>query len=346
VTELQSALLDWYQEHRRDLPWRRDTTPYRVWLSEIMCQQTRVDTVIPYFEGFLARWPTVHDLAAAPVEDVLSAWAGLGYYSRARNLHRAAQAVASAGGFPDSVRGLRALPGVGPYTAGAIASIAFGRDAAVVDGNVERVLTRLAALGLDPRTTPGRRAVWAHAESLIVAGRASTWNQALMELGALVCSPRTPDCEACPVISNCAGHATGEPTRFPNKARRKAPVRVTAACGAWVRDGRVLMGRRPADGLLGGLWELPGVDGEGTAEERVTRAFADRCGIAVHRVLPRATVVHVFTHRHLTLDVCAVEARGEPRASWYTELAWLDAETREREALSTLARKTLAALGL
>ncbi len=346
MTDLQSALLDWYGEHRRDLPWRRDRTPYRVWLSEIMCQQTRVDTVMPYFESFLARWPTVQELAAAPVEDVLSMWAGLGYYSRARNLHRAARAVAAAGRFPDTVAGLRALPGVGAYTAGAVASIAAGRDAAVVDGNIERVLTRLVAMAQDPRSTPGRKAVWAQARALLVAGQAGTWNQALMELGALVCRPRDPACDECPVVADCASHAQGTQLSFPRKAPRKAPLRVTAACGAWVRDDAVLMGRRPPAGLLGGLWELPGLDGEGSAQERVARAFQERCGVVVDRVAPLGQVVHVFTHRHLTLDVCSVEARGQPRATWYTELAWLDTERRSSEALSTLARKTLAVVGL
>ncbi len=346
MSELADALLDWYAEHRRDLPWRSERTPYRVWLSEIMCQQTRVDTVIPYFQRFLDRWPTVEALAASPVEDVLSEWAGLGYYSRARNLHRAALAVAERGGFPDTTAGLRALPGVGAYTAGAIASLAFGRDAPVVDGNVERVLTRLAALELDARSTAGRRAVWAHAADLLPPGRGGAWNEALMELGALVCTPRDPACDACPIVSDCLGHGTGEPTRYPRKPRKKPPVRVTAACGAWVRpDGAVLMGRRPADGLLGGLWELPGLDGAGSAPERVARAFAERCGVTVTTCRTLGQVVHVFTHRHLTLDVLQVEAEGTPEPRWYTELAWLDRPAREGQALSTLARKTVALLG-
>jgi A/G-specific adenine glycosylase len=342
---MQQALLDWYEVHRRNLPWRETAGPYRVWLSEIMCQQTRVDTVIPYYQRFLARWPTVQDLAAATQQDVLSQWAGLGYYSRARNLHRTAQQVAQLGAFPQDLAGLQRLPGVGRYTAGAIASIAFGQDAPVVDGNVERVLTRLSALALDPRSTQGRKTVWAHAAKLLVPGVAGTWNQAIMELGALICTPRSPSCDACPVVADCAGHASGDPERWPIKAKRKAPERIVGSCGAWTRaDGSVWMARRPTSGLLGGLWELPGYFGVGAEEPQaqVKRAFWDRCNLEVSALRPVGQVVHVFTHRHLTLDVYRVEAQGVASPSWYTELGWIDRNAQQRGALSTLAKKTLA----
>jgi A/G-specific adenine glycosylase len=329
-----ATLLDWYRVNRRPLPWRTEVSAWRTLVSELMCQQTRIDTVLPYFARFMAEFPTPEVLAAAPTERVLELWSGLGYYSRARNLQRAAQAVGAAGGFPRTVEGLRALPGVGPYTAGAIASIAFGVDAPVVDGNVERVLSRWFA-----EASPTRRWTWGRAAELLPAGEAGDWNQALMELGALVCTPRAPRCAACPVAATCRGRAA--PTAFPApRARKAVPVR-QAACACVVRDGRVLLVRRPDGGRLAGLWELPGLEGEGHAAEALCGHLLRALSLRAHRPEPAGVVRHTFTHLHLDTAVYVVEAEGEP-ASADRELRWAALDGLGGMALSTLARKTLA----
>ena len=335
--ERQRALLSWYAEHRRVLPWREHPSPYHTWLSEIMLQQTRVETVLPYFERFLARWPTVQDLAGAELEEVLGQWSGLGYYSRARRLHAAARVVAERGGFPDTVAGLRQLPGVGPYTAGAIASIAFAQDEVAVDGNVERVTCRWHAFEDDPRSPGGKRQVTELARADLPPGHASAWNQALMDLGARICTPRNPSCDACPVTTWCDARARGLQHELPRLPARRKPRPVRAVCGALVRDGAVLMTRRPETGLLAGLLELPGCELAGRQEEAdaLVAAWRERVGLAVRPTTRLGEVVHVFTHRRLTLGVWALEADGEPMDG-----RWL-LDTRD-EALSTLARKTLA----
>ncbi len=343
--DIVDALLPWFRECARDLPWRRSPTPYRVLLSELMLQQTRVDTVVPYFERFLERWPTLEALAAADLEDVLHAWAGLGYYSRARNLHKCAIAASRRGGLPSTVEGLRELPGVGPYTAGAIASIAFGARAALVDGNVERVLCRLDADPTPPRSTTGKRALWARAGALQEALRTTEHpgdlNQALMEVGATVCSPRAPLCAECPLEALCQAHAAGDPERYPTKIPRSKPVDVAAVYGlAWV-DGWVL-GLRPP-GLLGGMWEPVGCalePGE-HAEARLRAAFEERAGLATRSMDEAGTVRHVFSHRRLSARVFHVEVEGTPSVGSY----YLDVRVVERPEtlpLSTLARKLLA----
>ncbi|NOY25696.1 MAG: A/G-specific adenine glycosylase, partial [Oligoflexia bacterium] len=235
------ALLAWYQAHHRSLPWRPEAVdlrdPYRTWLSEIMLQQTRVETVVPYFHRFLARFPTVDALALAPLDDVLAVWSGLGYYSRARNLHAAARLVAAAGSFPDTLVGLRALPGVGAYVSGAVASIAFGLDAAAVDGNVERVLSRLFAYR-GPRSGVHRLA-----SAMLPSGQAGDFNQALMDLGSSVCTARSPSCPACPLETDCRALAAKRIDQFPlKKTRRSVPQRDALAVVLW-RGQRVLLAR-------------------------------------------------------------------------------------------------------
>ncbi len=333
-----SPLLSWYRAVKRDMPWRRDVSAYRTLVSELMLQQTRVETVIPYFERFTAEFPTVQALAAAPESRVLELWAGLGYYSRARNLQRAAQAVALAGGFPSTVEGLRALPGVGPYTAGAIASIALGLPAALVDGNVERVLARLHAM--PDAGAALRRRVWEQAEAAVLAaehlevGSAGDHNQALMELGATVCTPRSPRCGSCPVATGCEGR--GDPERYPAKEAKKASPTVSATALVQVVEGRVWLVRRPP-GLLGGLWEPP-----------ITAQWLADPGESV------GAVTHVFSHRKLIVDVRvrsgAARAR-EPQplpepvltTGAYVEEAWVPLGEVEFRALSRLAWKVLDA---
>ena len=343
---MQRALLAWYGESRRTLPWRERPEPYRVWLSEIMLQQTRVDTVLPYFSRFTTRWPDVGALAAASEEEVVSEWAGLGYYSRARSLHKAAKVVAAAGAWPDTVAGLKALPGVGDYTAGAIASIAFGVDAETVDGNIERVISRLDALTADPRSTEGRRALWAAAKAWLPSGRAGDWNQALMDLGARTCTPRKPDCGACPVAPGCAGRVAGIAETLPRKKKKAPPVPVSAVCGALVRAGRLLIVRRPPTGLLAGMWELPGTGLEADAERRAAlyQLFQDRLGLTLSGGVAVGGVTHVFSHRRLSLSVWSVEASGEPSGDDLPEWRWASRDELDAMGLSKLMHKCLGAI--
>lgn len=305
---LAERLLAWYDRHRRDLPWRAPPgerpEPYHVWLSEIMLQQTTVATVGPYFLAFIARWPTVGDLARADLQAVLHAWQGLGYYARARNLHKCAGVIAGdlGGRFPDSEAGLRALPGVGAYTAAAIAAIAFGRPAAPVDGNVERVLARLFAL--DGERAEVKRKVGVLAGTLAPAGRPGDFWQAVMDLGATVCRPRGPACLMCPWAGDCLALRRGLTGELPRRARRKEkPVRHGVAFWAVDATGAVLLRRRPEKGLLGGMTEVPGTEWRErpwTEEEALTLVPAPG------QWQPLAgSVRHVFTHFELKLSILA-----------------------------------------
>jgi A/G-specific adenine glycosylase len=343
--KLAALLVGWYEGVARDLPWRREVTPYRVLLSELMLQQTRVDTVVPYFERFVARWPTLGSLATASDDEVLSAWSGLGYYARARNLLRCARAVGG-GDLPCTVEGLRALPGIGPYTAGAVASIGFGVAAPLVDGNVERVLSRLDARTAAPKGA-GRAALWARAGEIVRArpdgAHPGALNQALMELGATVCTPRAPRCGQCPVAEHCLALAAGAPGSFPTRAPKAAP-RPMRGTRVLARDGehRMLLGRRPP-GLLGGLWEPVGCDWDGDAPagpDRLVDAVRERTGLSLTRLAPLGEVTHVFTHRRLVCAVWGGEAAGEPAPlAHYTEVRWV---RPDEVPLSTLSRRVMA----
>jgi A/G-specific adenine glycosylase len=329
-------LLRWYDAHARDLPWRARPgapapAPYRVWLSEIMLQQTTVAAVKPYFESFLARWPRVEDLAAAPVDDVMRAWAGLGYYSRARNLHAAAKAVASLGRFPESEEGLRALPGVGPYTAAAVAAIALGRRAVVIDGNVERVVARLFAI--ETPLPAARPEIRARADDITPQARAGDFAQATMDLGATICTPKKPACAICPLLHACEGRRRGIAASLPRKAAKAArPQRRGAAF--WIeRDGAVLLRTRPPRGLLGGMSELPGTAWREGYEP--DPAEAPLAADFVHA----GTARHVFTHFELTLDVYRAHvaaATPAPQGCRWTALGDLP-----DEALPSVMRKAI-----
>lgn len=332
---LRRLLLRWYRAHGRELPWRATASrpdPYRVWLAEIMLQQTRVAAATPYIESFLVRWPTVHDLAAAELDDVLAAWAGLGYYARARNLHRCARVVAGdhGGVFPDSEPALRALPGVGPYTAGAVAAIAFGRRAAAVDGNVERVLARI--YGIETPLPAARPELRARAAALVPARRPGDWTQALFDLGATVCTPRTPDCGACPWRRDCVAFARDLTAVLPNRA--PPPPRPTRHGAAFwlVRDGAVLLRRRPPSGLLGGMLELPGTPwGDAPWSDSAASAFAP-AGVRWQR---RGTVRHTFTHFHLELAVLA----GRTTSAAAIPGLWTPATDADLAPLPTVMKK-------
>ncbi len=274
LTELSQRLLDWYQQNARRLPWRgrpagqpggsngREPPPdaYAVWVSEIMLQQTQVETVIPYYEKWLARFPTLAALAAASEQEVLSVWEGLGYYSRARNLHRAARLLVSEmdGRLPTDRKALERLPGIGRYTAGAIASIAFGRDEPALDGNIRRVMARLFDLRLPARSPQGEKCLWERVEENLPPGRAGDYNQALMDLGATLCTPHAPACLLCPLAGLCQAQALGVQEERPVLQPRPPVPHFTVTAAVLERAGQVLIARRPSSGLLGGLWEFPG----------------------------------------------------------------------------------------
>jgi A/G-specific adenine glycosylase len=331
VRGLRRRLLDWYRSNRRDLPWRRTRDPYAIWISESMLQQTRVETVIPYYERFLERYPDVQALATADLEDVLGLWAGLGYYSRARNLHRAARVVIEEhdGELPDEVSALRELPGVGRYTAGAVASIAFDRPEPVVDGNVARVLARLRGIEEDVGSPRVVRRLWEEAGALAAGSEPGSLNQALMELGATLCTPRAPRCSACPVANRCVARREGSESRLPLKSPRGARRPVQAVAGWVVRRGRALAVQRPATGLMGGMWELPGgeLDGGEEPATAMRRTLRERVGLSVASAEPLGVVDHAFTHLQLRLHVfrCATP-RGRVRLDGFDAHRWLPPE--------------------
>ncbi len=341
-TDRASQLLDWYDAHARVLPWRAPpgalADPYRVWLSEIMLQQTTVQAVKAYFEKFLGLWPTVEALASAPLDDVLKAWAGLGYYARARNLHACAKEVVSrfGGRFPETEEGLRSLPGIGPYTAGAIAAIAFGGRHAAVDGNVERVISRLYAIETPlPDSKPEIRE---KAQALVPDRRAGDFAQAMMDLGATICTPRQPNCLICPWAEDCQGRITGLAPSLPRKKQKKqVPTRRGTAFWVERADGAVLLRRRPEKGLLGGMMEVPSTAWGDTVADPALHAPLD----AEWRALP-GVVEHTFTHFHLELDVWRAErvADGELRDDG--DYRWTARAELAGEALPTVMRKVVA----
>jgi len=341
-----SPLLEWYDRHHRDLPWRVSppmakrgikADPYRVWLSEVMLQQTTVPAVKPYFANFLAKWPSVVDLAKAPSEEVMAAWAGLGYYARARNLKKCAVAVANEHGgvFPDTEDGLKALPGVGDYTAAAVAAIAFNRQAAVMDGNVERVISRLYAIATPlPAAKPLMRQKVA---LLTPADRPGDFAQAMMDLGATICTPKRPACSLCPFNGSCEALRMHDPEQFPVKAAKKEkPIRRGAAFVAVTSEGEILLRRRVESGLLGGMTEIPTTawtarqDGETSVEAAPFEAGWESAG----------TVTHVFTHFELRLSIfrVAIPARVQTNDGW-----WESVTNLEAQALPTIMKKAIAA---
>lgn len=331
-------LLSWYERSKRDLPWRRHRNPYYIWISEIMLQQTRVDTVIPYFHRFIERFPTISSLAEAPEEDVLKCWEGLGYYSRARNLQAAARQVLErhGGEVPSDKASVSALKGVGPYTTGAILSIAFNQPEPAVDGNVMRVLSRYFFIEEDIMKTGTRALMEGLAASLIPAGRAADFNQALMELGALVCTPKAPQCLTCPVMAHCSARLEGAELRLPVKSKAKPPrpeYRLVALVeGDGEREGRVLVRRRPDTGLLARMWELPHVPAaaklgegaglpDGSAMNRLAEAMAEE-GTYVQAKGLFMTAEHIFSHIHWYLRVFRFqEAAALSTLAGFAELA-------------------------
>jgi A/G-specific adenine glycosylase len=322
-------LLKWYDGAAADLPWRRTHDPYYVWLSEIMLQQTQVATVIPYFERFLVAFPKIDDLAAAPLDQVLKLWEGLGYYSRARNLHRAAQQIVAGygGKFPASSAVLLKLAGIGRYTANAIASIAFNEHVAVLDGNVIRVLSRLYDIDEDVTTSAAQRRLWALAERLVPKIRPGDYNQAMMELGRTICRPRAPRCNACPVAKHCLALMHGTQHQRPVKAPKQATPHYEVAAGVIYNDqGQILIAQRPAEGLLGGLWEFPGGKQEPgeTLAECLQRELMEELAIRVRVDDQIAAVRHAFTHFKITLHAFECQyLDGPPQTLGCADWRWV-----------------------
>ena len=349
-TEIPRLLLDWYRTNKRDLPWRRTKDPYRIWVAEIMLQQTRVDTAIPYYERFLKKFPDVRALARARVDSVLKAWENLGYYSRARHLHEAARAVVKqfGGTIPDEMEDLRILPGVGAYTAGAILSIAFGKRLAAVDGNVIRVITRLFAIEDPVDGSKTRKRIAAIAERLVPEGAPGHYNQALMDLGSGICTPRSPACPACPLAAACRARRKGAQEAIPVK-RKAAAVPHREAAVAVIRNdrGEILLVKRPGRGLLGGLWRFPG----GALEEGDTPATGLRRSLRVElglKAIPGRellSVEHGYSHFTVTVHVFACTIRGAiPVSGGGVQWRWVGLKELSRLAVSRLEGKILKAL--
>jgi A/G-specific adenine glycosylase len=375
-SEIQNKLLVWFRTNARDLPWRDNRTPYRVWLSEMMLQQTQVDTVMPYFERFLVRFPTIDDLAAAPIGDVLKLWEGLGYYARARNLHKAAQMIVNErnGEWPRTVEGLMALPGIGRYSAGAIASLAFDVAAPVLDGNVIRVLCRLFAIQRDPKETKVKEELWQLAEELLphpptpspdsrstnqergsasspllkpsspfsgegsgVRSSAGEFNEALMELGALICTPRNPKCNICPLAKQCAAKKRNLQDQLPLKTKHKPLPHFDVTAAVIRKNGRVLIAQRPFGGRLGGLWEFPGgkVEPGETLPQCLRREIKEELGVRIKVGKPITSIDHAYTHFKITLHAFECELlSGKPQALQVQDFKWVRMSELEKYAFA------------
>jgi A/G-specific adenine glycosylase len=327
-SEFAERLLAWFAANARDLPWRHDRTPYRVWVSEVMLQQTQVDTVVPYYEGFMERFPSMEALAAASLEEVLKVWEGMGYYARARHLHRAAQQLISSNdGLPERFDELRELPGVGLYTAGAIASIAFGQRVAAVDGNARRVLCRVFGVREDVTRSATQRQLERLAMALLPLEQPGRFNEALIELGATICTPRGPSCNRCPLSRPCQAYAEGEQEALPvRRRRRKVPHYDVAAAVAVRDDGTVLVAQRNVDDMLGGLWEFPGgkcEDGEALSA-CLAREMREELGVEVEVGEQLAVVEHAYTHFRITLHAFWCRLRnGQPRCLGCAAFRWV-----------------------
>lgn len=346
---LQKRLLRWYEENRRDLPWRNVADPYAVWISEVMLQQTQVQSVIPYYGRFLKKFPNIPALANAGTDAVLRLWAGLGYYSRARNLQAAARIIVErfGGAFPGNYADILALPGIGRYTAAAIASIAFGQAYAVVDGNVSRVLTRLLGISGEPKSIAVQSRLWEAAQRLLPASRPGDFNQAVMELGATICTPRQPECSSCPWTRHCWARQQGRQESLPEKARG-GPARKSHQAAVVVRHrGRYLILRRSSQRLLKDFWEFPSVElhNRQTASEMAARLASEACGLKINSVEPLMTVKHSITTRRIELQVFQAEVeRGailEPNAPGRR---WVGLKDLGRYAFASAAQRILAEL--
>jgi A/G-specific adenine glycosylase len=347
---LGHLLLSWYERHQRDLPWRRTRDPYAIWVAEIMLQQTRVETVVSYYTRFLAQFPTIQALAEASLDDVLKAWEGLGYYARARNLHAAARWVVENlnGKLPESPDALLHLPGIGRYTAAAIASIAFGEDAIALDGNLRRVLCRIFGIDDDPGRPNTQRRLETLALSMLPPGQAGDFNQALMDLGAAICTPSPPHCLICPLMNVCQSLQEGIQNELPIRATRSNRLHRDVTAGIiWDGNGRFLITQRPLDGMLGGLWEFPG--GKRRPGEALPaclkREIREELDIQIEIGDLLCTVEHAFTHFFMTLYAFHCKwLAGTPRCLGCIKLFWATLDDLDAFAFPVADQKIISFL--
>ena len=350
-SELRQTLLDWFGANKRDLPWRKDHSPYAIWISEIMLQQTQVKTVIPYFQRWMKRFPDVRSVAYGSEEELLKHWEGLGYYSRVRNIYRAAQVIERdfGGEFPREYRTVLGLPGIGRYTAGAIMSFAFNGNYPAVDGNVERVVARLFDLDSPIKEKKTQNFIWKTAGDLIPSGGARRFNQAIMELGAVICLPKRPQCPECPVRSLCKSYKSGTVERRPVSLPRKAPTPVEASVGVIVRNDRIFIQKRPGSGLMPHLWEFPGgklKDGE-TPEEALVREIDEELGVSVRCVDKIGVIRHSYTSFRVALHAFLCELRDpkqEPELRSSVDCRWVTRRELDGYAFPAANRKLISML--
>lgn len=347
-TALRRKLINWFRKEARDLPWRQTDNPYAIWVSEIMLQQTQVATVQDYYKRFMQKFPTVVELAKAKDDQVMKLWEGLGYYSRARNLHKAARMIVEAGGkLPTTVAEWQSLPGVGRYTAGAIVSIAYGKAVPLLDGNVKRVLARIFAIEESIDETRVTKNLWLAAEKLVPKKSPGDFNQALMELGARVCVPRTPRCEQCPVSKECGGYQRGIQNQLPLRTPKKAVPHVEVVAAAIKKNGRYLLGKRPPKGMLGGLWEFPGgkVEEGESLVDAIKREIDEELGIGVEVKEKLISVNHAYTHLKVTIHLFLCEhVSGTPQSIYHDEIKWVRRSQFDQYAFPAANHKFLAVL--
>lgn len=341
MNRLASKLLSWYQVNKRTPPWRDHPAAYAIWVSEIMLQQTRVETVIPYFEKWMRLFPTVHDLASASEQAVLAAWEGLGYYSRARNLHKAAKIVVEqyGGELPRDLNELARLPGIGRYTLGAIASIAFGMDVSALDGNIKRVYSRIFDIQEPVDSPAGEKLLWQLADDHLPKGHAGDYNQALMDLGAMICVPRNPRCLVCPVMELCQARANGTQNQRPARLPKKAVPHVIHAAAVIIERGRVLLVQRPSTGLLGGMWEFPNGRVDGDPADGLAEALMGAYGLRVNRKRqPQllGIVQHGYSHFRITVHAFSCEVASLQRG---TNLQWVPLKKLEDYPMGKIDRQ-------
>jgi len=321
--KIQSKLLRWFEKNKRDLPWRKTRDPYAIWVSEIMLQQTQVPTVIPYYQNFLKSFPTIYHLAKSDLSKVLKVWEGLGYYSRARNLHHASQIVLTHfhEKIPETLKDLLGLPGIGRSTAGSILSFAFHKDAPILDGNAKRVLSRLFTVSSNPVKSKTEGLLWQISESLIPKGFSNPFNQALMDLGSMLCTPKEPECDRCPLRRFCKGRASGKPERFPAKKVKRTIPHIESVSAVIKKDGRVLLNQRPPAGLLGGLWEFPNWRNEGKQRSRLRSRLRNTIKKEMEMNVEVKEFIGVFhqtySHFKLTLHVFHCQhLNGKGNGKW------------------------------
>jgi A/G-specific adenine glycosylase len=331
IQKFQTNLISWYNDEFRDLPWRQTSNPYNIWISEIMLQQTQVKKVIPYYERFIEAFPTVKHLADADLDNVLKLWEGLGYYARARNLYKAAKVVVEQfnNTFPTNVEDVKSLPGIGDYSAAAIMSIAYGADMPVIDGNVNRVLSRLFRVDVDPKSTEGRQLMQQKAELLFAHGQAGTYNQAIMELGAMICTPKSPKCLLCPVNDLCEAQQYNQQSDYPVKSPKKQRPHKQIAVGIVFKGNEILIDQRKPEGMLGGLWEFPGghvQDGE-SHQQAVVREVKEELDVDVVVKAHFATIEHQYSHFTISLHAYLCDYKsGRPKAIECDDWKWVKKE--------------------